>query len=96
VSKAETAGRKTPEPVEEKHSAEESTANGGLVRITVNLTPGSHSALERASRATGDSKTDTINRALRVYALVQELVERDGGSLCVLHEDGKTERIYLL
>lgn len=70
--------------------------DSGLTRVTVNLTPRSITALERTSRATGDTKTDTINRALQVYALVQELADRGGGSIKVVHEDGAVERIHLL
>lgn len=94
MSRADLTGRKASEPA--SPADDQAPGNGGLVRITVNLTPRSNQALERASRATGDSKTDTINRALQVYALIQELVERGGGSLQVVHEDGKSERIYLL
>lgn len=72
------------------------TAGGSLTRVTVNLTPRSVTALERTSRVTGDSKTDTINRALQVYALIQEMAERNNGSLRIVHEDGSTERIHLL
>jgi hypothetical protein len=71
-------------------------AGGSLTRVTVNLTPRSVSALERTTRITGDSKTDTINRALQIYALVHEMAERDNGSLRIVHEDGETERIHLL
>jgi hypothetical protein len=74
----------------------EAPAGGSLTRVTVNLTPRSVAALERTSRVTGDSKTDTINRALQVYALIQEMADRNNGSLRVVHEDGETERIHLL
>ena len=69
---------------------------GSLTRVTVNLTPRSVAALERTTRLTGDSKTDTINRALQIYALVYEMAERDNGSLRIVHEDGETERIHLM
>ena len=71
-------------------------AGGSLTRVPVNLTPRSVTALERTSRVTGDSKTDTINRALQVYSLIQEMAERNNGSLRIVHEDGSTERIHLL
>jgi hypothetical protein len=96
VSKADLNGRRSPESPDAQSPDDGAGSNGGLTRVTVNLTPRSIGALDRASRATGDTKTDTINRALQVYALVQELVERGGGSLKVTHEDGETERIYLL
>jgi hypothetical protein len=75
----------------------EPTGTGGqLVRLTVNLTSRSADALDRASKTTGDSKTDTVNRALQVYALFQELVERGGGSLRIVHPDGQIERIHIV
>jgi hypothetical protein len=96
VPKADLSGRRSSESNDAQSPDEAVNSGGGLTRVTVNLTPRSITALDRASRATGDTKTDTINRALQVYALVQELVERGGGSLKVTHEDGETERIYLL
>ncbi|MGW1449636.1 hypothetical protein ACWCO3_15300 [Micromonospora sp. NPDC002411] len=67
-----------------------------LVRVTVNLTPRSYSALERASELTGDNRTDTINRALLVYSLIKELSDQGGGSLTILNNDGEKERIHIL
>ncbi len=40
----------------------------GLTRLTVNLTPRADAALRLAAEISGDSKTDTVNRALQVYA----------------------------
>ena len=65
-----------------------------LTRITVNLTPRATAALDRRVAA-GDSKTDTINRALRVYDLVQGLID-DGRALHLTGPDGTQERIHLL
>lgn len=69
---------------------------GGLVRVTVNLTPAALQALDNLCEATGYSKTDVINRALQVYEVWQELADRDGGTVTVRHEDGEVERIRLL
>lgn len=69
---------------------------GWLVRLTVNLTERSVAALQAASTADGNSKTDTVNRALQVYALVRELLERGGGSIRVMHPDGEVERIHIV
>jgi hypothetical protein len=74
----------------------ESGGGGGLTRVTVNLNRHAVQALETVSRATGYSKTDTINRALQVYAIVQEIMERDGGALQVRHDDGEVERIHIV
>lgn len=51
-------------------------------RVTVNLTARASRALDRASELTGDTKTDTINRALQVYAYLEEITE-NGGAIFV-------------
>jgi hypothetical protein len=56
--------------------------NGPLERITVNVTRRASRALDLATKLTGDSKTDTVNRALQVYAYVEQ-VTADGGSVYV-------------
>lgn len=69
---------------------------GGLERVTVNLTPRSSAALELAVRLTGDTKTDTINRALQVYAYLEQ-VARNGGSVHVREAKGdEMERLKFL
>lgn len=60
---------------------------GGLERVTVNLIPRASRALELAGQLTGDSKTDTINRALQVYAYLEEVWSKGGAILVEL--DGK-------
>src|SRR5437764_1087533 len=65
-----------------------SGGNGGLTRITVNLTRHAVQALDQVAEATGYSKTDTINRALQIYAIIQEMMDESGGVLQVLREDG--------
>lgn len=69
---------------------------GGLVRVTVNLTPKSADSLDAISASTGLSKTDVINRALQVYQVVEELLDRGGGSILVKHPSGELERIYIV
>jgi hypothetical protein len=59
-----------------------SGGGGGLERVTVNLAPRASRALEKAVKLTGDSKTDTINRALQVYAYLEE-VWADNGQVLV-------------
>jgi hypothetical protein len=53
-------------------------SNGPLERITVNLTPRASRALELATQLTGDSKTDTVNRALQFYAYMEQISARGG------------------
>lgn len=72
------------------------SGGGGLTRVTVNLNRQAVTALESLSEATGYSKTDTINRALQVYAIVQEIMAKNGGILQVKHADGDLERIHIV
>lgn len=60
-----------------------------LTRLTVNLTPRAAAALDRAAELSGDNRTDTINRALSVYAWI-EGVRADGGAIYV-RQAGDTE-----
>jgi hypothetical protein len=70
-----------------------SPAGGGRhERVTVNLTP--NAAAARAAATTGDSKTDVVNRAVQVYALLTAEV-RAGGHVLVRHADGDQERYRL-
>jgi hypothetical protein len=52
---------------------------GAIERLTVNLIPKSQAALRRATEATGDSLTDTVNRTLVFYdyAVAQGKPKRD-------------------
>lgn len=50
-----------------------------LERVTVNLVPRASAALELATGLSQDSKTDTINRALQVYAFLLQAKEAGGG-----------------
>lgn len=53
-----------------------------LERVTVNLVPRTAKALQLAVDITGDTKTDTINRAIQMYAFMEETV-RQGGTILV-------------
>jgi hypothetical protein len=66
-----------------------------LERVTVNLTPRSSRALEQAVSLTGDSKTDTINRAVQLYEYIEQILEA-GGSVYIRAEDGDLERLKVL
>jgi hypothetical protein len=70
-----------------------SGSNGPLERITVNLTGRASRALELATELTGDTKTDTVNRALQVYAYMEQVTAR-GGSVYVREAaDSELERL---
>jgi hypothetical protein len=68
----------------------------GLERITVNLTSRSSAALVLAVELSGDTKTDTINRALQIYAYLEQVI-RDGGSVHVREQNGaELERLRIV
>ena len=62
-------------------------SNGGLERVTLNLTPRAARALEIATEITGDSKTDTINRAVQLYAYIERIIN-EGGTIVAQKTDG--------
>ena len=68
---------------------------GSLERVTVNLTPRSFRALEQVVRLTGDTKTDTINRALQVYAYLEEVIHASGSIYVRPSPDAETERLRI-
>lgn len=70
-----------------------SGSGGPLERVTVNLTARASRALELATELTGDTKTDTINRALQIYAFLEQ-VSAGGGSIYVREApDAELERL---
>jgi hypothetical protein len=71
-------------------------SGGGLRRITVNLTPRACAALDQAAKLTGDSQTDTLNRAIQIYAYVMN-VTQNGGDLYVRDKGhDELERLLLV
>ncbi|MFF4694852.1 hypothetical protein [Streptomyces chattanoogensis] len=64
-------------------------------RFTVTLIPVAARAVTALMRITGLSKTDTINRAVQVYAfLAQQMAE--GKEVLLRDEDGSTERVHIV
>lgn len=61
-------------------------SSSSLERVTVNLTLRASRALEETVELTGDSKTDSINRALSVYAYIEKIIA-DGGAILVQDKD---------
>lgn len=70
-------------------TVEGAVAHKGSGRVTVNLSPRASEALEQLSRMTGESKTDSINKALQLFAYVQQ-VQSDNGAIYV-REPGSKE-----
>jgi hypothetical protein len=70
-------------------------SGAALTRVTVNLTRKAVEALDQISASTGSSKTDSINRALQVYALVNEITDQKG-RLTIVGPDGKPTQLLIL
>jgi hypothetical protein len=69
-----------------RHGPAEDRGGGNpLERITVNLVARASRALQRVVELTGDNKTDAMNRAIQVYAYLEE-VESNGGDVYVRPE----------
>jgi len=67
-----------------------------MERVTVNLTAKAAEALREATELTGDSKTDTINRALQVYAFIQRALQGEGALYTRASNDAPMERVHIL
>lgn len=59
------------------HATSDAMREDELTKVTVYLTAGATAAMDRAHAASGDTKTDVINRALHLYA---ELVSAEPGT----------------
>lgn len=69
---------------------------GAYERITVNLTEKASRALDDVVRATGDSRTDGINKSLILFGLLQRIQDQ-GGAIYLREKDGaELERLRLL
>lgn len=53
-------------------------SDGPPKRVTVNVTGRASRALDLAAELTGDTRTDSLNRALQVYAYLQQLTACGG------------------
>lgn len=54
-------------------------AIGPLTKLSANITDRSRMALEAAAEQTGDTQTDTVNRAIQLYAFVVKLHAKGRG-----------------
>lgn len=64
-----------------------------MEQITVNLTPRSQQALAEAVERSGDSETDTVNRALQIYNYLDELWRNDGAVYVRQQAGAELERL---
>lgn len=85
---------KGPATDQDRAAATAGRGQGALERVTVNLTPRAGHALEATVQRTGDTKTETINRALQVYNYLDELMH-SGGAVYVQDPNGKPERLKI-
>jgi hypothetical protein len=69
--------------------------HGPLERVTVNLTVRASRALDQAAQITGDSKTDTINRALQIYAYLEQVTDSGGAIYVRESPDGEPQLVKL-
>jgi hypothetical protein len=83
-AKKTTTQRDIPQPTRRDHGG-----HNPLERVTVNLIARASQALQNASDLTGDSKTDTINRAIQVYAYLEEVISRGGAIYVRESEDSE-------
>lgn len=64
-------------------------------RFTVTLIATAVQAVATLMRITGLSKTDTINRAVQVYAFLAEEME-NGKDVLLRDKDGNLERLHIV
>lgn len=66
-----------------------------MERVTLNLVPRASRALAKAMELTEDSKTDCVNKALPVYAYIEQVLA-DGGHILVQEgPDAKPVRLVI-
>lgn len=67
-----------------------------MERVTINLTDPASAAMLRAMDVTSETKTDTINHALLLYAIVREAMDKGGSVHIQADKDAKPERLLIL
>ncbi len=70
-------------------------AANGPERVTVNLSARAARALEVATELTGETKTDAINRALQIYAFLEQVTVQGGLIYTKEDQDASLERLKL-
>ena len=74
----------------------DSSMASDLTRLTVNLIPKAVTALDTAVQLSEDSRTDTINRALQVYAYLLHVKQQGGSAYVRESADAELSRIEFL
>ena len=57
-----------------------------LTKLTVNLIPAAVLALDQATQIEEDSRTDTVNRALQIYAFLVQKTHIEGRTIILRGE----------
>lgn len=65
-------------------------------RINLALIPKASAALDQAMTATGLSATDVLNRAVQVYAAIEERLAVVGDELLARDRDGNLSRVRII
>jgi hypothetical protein len=95
VSMPAVSGVHEDEDKDNRRQANRSGQHGPLERVTVNLTVRASRALDQAAQITGDSKTDTINRALQIYAYLEQVTDSGGAIYVRESPDGEPQLVKL-
>jgi hypothetical protein len=80
----------------DKTTITEQRPSGAIERVTVNLNARAAAALEQVAAITGETKTDAINRALQVYALLHRTQEEGGAIYTREQGSQELERLRVL
>lgn len=75
---------------------ERRSRGSALEKVTVNLTSRSAEALDKTIATTGDSKTDVINKALQLYAFLQDHMGAGGLFYIRDPDSSEIERLRIL
>ena len=66
-----------------------------LVQLNVYLTGEAFDCLESSSEATGDTKTDVVNRALVMYSAIQDAAARGGCTITFRTQRDQKHRVII-
>jgi hypothetical protein len=71
------------------------TGQNRLERVTVNLNPRASRDLEELVELTRDTKTDSINRAVQIYAYLERILHNGGAVYVREKDDAELERLKI-
>ena len=79
---------------DESGTGQDEPTPAGLVKVTVNLVPAAYAALVEAAKAAGDTRTDTVNRALLLYEVISRFQAQGWDILA--HRHRRRNRLWAL